>query len=99
TGPTELTGGAARDPEEEADQQDRGAEAQQQRLPPRPRLVQRMRIDGHALRLEQRLQTRISELRHHRLEQVRVGRVRLIGRIGDRLLERALNDVGAAGYV
>jgi len=48
---------------------------------------------------DSKLRAGISELGLNRLEQVRAWRVRLVGRIGDRLLEGALNHITAAGDV
>src|SRR5207245_5705773 len=85
----ELIRRATRDPEEQTDQQQRRTEAQEQRLPPGPCLVQRVRVDGDAVLLEQGLEPRVGELRLDRLDQRRGRRVWLIGRIRHRRFECA----------
>src|SRR5207302_4542999 len=45
-----AAGRAPEEPEEEEQEEDRGAEAEQQALPPRPARVERLGVDHHALR-------------------------------------------------
>jgi len=86
-----------RNPEEQTDPQQRLPKAQQQRLPPRPGLVERMRVDGHAVLLEERLEPGVGELRLDCLEEPGLRCVCLVRRIRRRILEGALNHVAAAG--
>src|SRR5206468_10653742 len=75
-------------PDEPRDQEERRAEAEKQALPEGPPLVERARIDDHALLLEQRLETGVGEGGQQRLEAQRGARVRPLARIRHLLLER-----------
>src|SRR5439155_649186 len=55
-------------PDEPHDQEERGAEAEKQVLPEGPALVERPRVDDHALLLEERLETGVGEGGQQRLE-------------------------------
>src|SRR5438876_9150266 len=86
-------------PDEPHDQEERGAEAEDQVLPEGPALVERPRIDDHALLLEQRLETGVGEGGQQRLEAQRGARVRPLARVGHLLLESALDRVALAGHL
>ena len=81
----------AHEPDQQADEEDGRPEPEQQVLPPRPALVERLRVHRHALLLEQlRQRLRVRELGDLRLELRR--RLRVL--VALRLRERAL-DGGA----
>src|SRR5581483_1772812 len=80
--------GATHQPEEQADEEQRRPEAEQDALPPRRALRQRLRVDDHVLPLEElRERLRVGELRDLGLEAT--GRLR--AGVALALLERALD--------
>jgi hypothetical protein len=90
--------GAAEQPDEDADQQQRRAEAEDQRLPERRALVELLRVDGDVLLEHQPQEPVVAERGPHGLEVVvAAGLAAVRGLVLGLLLELALDPVALGG--